>query len=101
MNFSSKARVFAKKRGYHIKELCTNRYELKKEYEIMDINAHIEEGTKKIKVTSSPKVIPLLAASAILFAAFFPLVALVYVFYGIMSHIRINSIKKDFNGIKW
>lgn len=101
MNFSSKVRVFAKKRGYALKELCTGRYELKKEFEIMDINARLEKDSKEIKVTSSPKLIPLLAASAVLFAAFFPLVALVYVFYGLMSYIRVNSIKKDFKDIKW
>jgi hypothetical protein len=67
----------------------------------MDINAMIDIKDKKVRVSTSPKIIPLLAASAIFFAAFFPLVAIVYLYYALMSYIRVNSIKKDFNGIKW
>ena len=101
MDLSSKARVFARKRGYAIRELCTGRVELKKEFELMEVKAIVEKGAGEAEVSCNPKIIPLLAASAVLFAAFFPLVAGVYLFYAFMSNIRVNSIKKDFKDMKW
>jgi hypothetical protein len=100
MSLRPQLKKFAKNKGYQFKELCTDRYELKKEYEVMAVKVTLEQDKKENKVEVSPKVVPLILASAILFAGFPPLVVFVYIFYALMSYLRTNSMKKNLKNSK-
>jgi len=101
MSLEKDVRAFAKKRSYSFKELCTGRYELSRDYEIMTIRAIIDGEEEKVMVSTSPKIVPLLLVSAVLLAGLPPLIILVYIFYASMSYIRTKSVKKDIKNMKW
>jgi hypothetical protein len=101
MSLFAKVRRFAKIKRYGVKELCTGRYELRKEYESMVVKAVVEKGEPSAKISTSPKLAPLLIASAVLGASFMPFIVLPFIIYAIISDIRTGKAKKDFKDIKW
>jgi len=101
MSMHAKVRRFAKLKKYEVKELCTGRYELSKDYEAMVVKAVVEDGEEGAKVSASPKILPLLLASAVLGASFVPLVVAPYLVYTILSGMRTDKVKKDFKDINW
>lgn len=95
MALEKKLKELAEKKRYSFKELCTDRYELKKEYEIMAVKAVVEKDEKKTKVSTSPKLVPIALATALLAVTFIPLVIFVYITYAFLSNIRIKQVKND------
>ena len=95
MALEKKLKEFAKEKRYSFKELCTDRYELKKEYEIMAVKAVIDKEESETKVSTSPKFAPLILATVLLAATFIPLVIFVYITYAFLSNVRIKQVRND------
>ena len=89
----------AKKKGYRVKELCSGRYELRKEFEIMSTSAVVDthEG---VKYNTSPKFLPMIIATILFAATFLPLVILVYLIYAVLSSIRKRSMIWDLKDLE-
>ena len=101
MGLEKDIRAFAEKRNYSLRELCTGRYELSRDYEIMTLKAIIQDDEEKAEVSTTPKIIPILLVSAVLLAGLPPLIILVYIFYVSMSYLRTKSVKNDIKKMKW
>jgi hypothetical protein len=67
----------------------------------MVIKAVVEKGENTTRVSSSPKLAPLIIASAILGASFIPLIVVPYIIYAILSSMRTDGAKKDFKDLRW
>jgi len=91
---------FAKAKGYAYKELCTGRFELSKDYELLAVCAVFEDDGKGMHVRPSPKYVPLLLLSVIFFAIFPPLAILSYFIYSILAWLRVNGVKNELKAIE-
>jgi len=91
---------FAKAKGYAYKELCTGRFELSKDYELLAVRAVFEDEANGMCVRPSPKYIPLLLMSIIFFAIFPPLAILSYFIYSFLAWLRVNGVKKELKAIE-
>ena len=92
-------RKFAKAKGYALKEVCTGRYELSKQHELMIVKAVVDKNEKGIKVSTSPNFIPIILLCAVLAAAFPPLVVLVYFLYASLAWVRVSFAKRELKKI--
>jgi len=91
---------FAKAKGYAYKELCTGRFELSRDYELLAVRAVFDDDENGVRVHTSPKYIPLLLMSVVFFAVFPPLAILSYFIYSFLAWLRVNGVKKELKAIE-
>ena len=99
MGLRTSLEKIAKKKGYCVKELCSGRYELRKEFEIMSASAIVDEN-EGVKYNTSPKYLPMIIATILFAATFVPLVVFVYLIYVILSSVRKKSMRWELKDLE-
>ena len=98
MAMEKRLKKFAKEKGYSFKERCTGRYEISRDYEMMSVGVCVDDSEARLFTT--PKPVPLILASAVLAAAFLPLIVIVYIAYALLSGLRVRALRNELKWIK-